>query len=248
MGIEHPRRRVCCKFGSVLYLLGSHWFSPFEDIDVQRKFLTMLKWILCSGPMPAILATESKWLVARPFSGERPSQFQTQKSSILHTFASSSFEKLELPACSSRCLMANDLVLIGTVATCRRQGVPQLLGTGGWRCCSLVLEFQRDSRPEQQSKQAWQQEDKMDAVQFSDASNDWEQTRSSNSTNAAFLAAWGTHRSMPVCTIARKPAYLFPWQPLHALKKMLLMFDDGGLLTSTCFSARGWHGLDMTRQ
>ena len=68
------------------------------------------------------------------------------------------------------------------------QGVPQLLGTGGWRCCSLVLEFQRDSRPEQHSKQAWQQEDKMDAVQFSDASNDWEQTRSSNSTNAAFLA------------------------------------------------------------
>ena len=46
LGIEHPRPRVCCKFGSVLYLLGSHWFSPFEDIDVQRKFLS--RWRICS--------------------------------------------------------------------------------------------------------------------------------------------------------------------------------------------------------
>ena len=49
LGIEHPRRprrRVCCKFGSVLYLLGSHRFSPFEDIDVQRKFLS--RWKICS--------------------------------------------------------------------------------------------------------------------------------------------------------------------------------------------------------
>ena len=50
LGIEHPRRprrRVCCKFGSVLYLLGSHWFSPFEDIDVQRKFF-LPRWRICS--------------------------------------------------------------------------------------------------------------------------------------------------------------------------------------------------------
>ena len=48
--IEHPRRRVCCKFGSVLYLLGSHWFSPFEDIDVQRKFLSC--WRICLLQLP----------------------------------------------------------------------------------------------------------------------------------------------------------------------------------------------------
>ena len=47
LGIEHPRPRVCCKFGSVLYLLGSHWFSPFEDIDVQRKFY-LPRWRICS--------------------------------------------------------------------------------------------------------------------------------------------------------------------------------------------------------
>ena len=48
LGIEHPRRPVCCKFGSVLYLLGSHWFSPFEDLDVQRKFLSRWRICLCS--------------------------------------------------------------------------------------------------------------------------------------------------------------------------------------------------------
>ena len=48
--IEHPRRRVCCKLRSVPYLLGSHRFSPFEDIDVQRKFLS--RWRICLLQLP----------------------------------------------------------------------------------------------------------------------------------------------------------------------------------------------------
>ena len=59
LGIEHPRRPVCCKFGSVLYLLGSHWFSPFEDLDVQRKFLS--RWRICSEKSGCFWKKISMW-------------------------------------------------------------------------------------------------------------------------------------------------------------------------------------------
>ena len=47
------------------------------------------------------------------------------------------------------------------------------------------------------------QDDEMDAMQWSDASNDWEQMASSNSISTAFLAAWSIYRSMLVCATAR---------------------------------------------
>ena len=75
LGIEHPRRprrRVCCKFGSVLYLLGSHWFSPFEDIDVQRKFLSCWRICLLQLPVGVPQNPEKTGAIWKDIKGELP--------------------------------------------------------------------------------------------------------------------------------------------------------------------------------
>ena len=123
----------------------------------------------------------------------------------------------------------------------RSDNIPCESSSGLSTC--LVMRLKRS--PHLWSPWRSRQDDGMDAMQWSDASNGWEQMASSNSISTAFLPAWSIHRSIQVCTTARKPAYLF------AARQHDCTFEEDvahvqwglGLVTSTCFSARVWNGL-----